>query len=139
VTHELPSKDIASNDLSTLTAFIEAMSEGMSEGMTRNIYETVGAAAQSVGNTVSQAEAGSLAQVFIEALKKMEFCVGSDGKVSLPAFHAAPEIVEKMKADIEAQGPEFQQEIEQIKQQKIASAIEAEQNRRQRYKEPKQQ
>jgi hypothetical protein len=132
--HTLPFASIASNDLTTLSAFIESLTEAMIGGISRSAYETVGAVADRVGNTVSGTEAGSPARAFLEALKKVEFGVGSDGRVTLPALHAHPDLAEKMLADLDAQGPEFRQEVERIKQQKTAAALEAERSRRQRYK-----
>jgi hypothetical protein len=122
------------NDTSALRDFVKSVSEQMSADMTKHIYATVSAAADSVGNVVSMAAAGSPANAFLEMLQKIEFGVNSTGEISPPAIHLSPDMWQKMFDDLNSQGPEFQAEVERIKREKSLAALQREGARRDKYR-----
>jgi hypothetical protein len=125
---------IVTNDVSVLPRFIDELASGLVKEMSTVIYSTVSRAAESVGNVVSRQEAGSDAAAFLEMIRRTEFGVDSEGRVTMPSFHGSPDEVERMTAALEAQGPEFHRELEELKQQKAAAALQRESERRARYK-----
>jgi hypothetical protein len=122
------------NDVVALRDFVKLVSEKMSADMTKHIYATVSAAADSVGNVVSMAAAGSPSNAFLEMLQKVEFGVNSKGKVSLPSIHLSPEAWQKMLDDMNSQGPEFREKVERIKHEKGLAALQREQARQDKYR-----
>jgi hypothetical protein len=127
-------ESIKSNNVAELARFLTQMAEAMSEQIASRIYQTVSEGADSVGNVVSAREEGSGAAAFLAMLKRIEFGVGSDGKVSLPSIHIAPGGAEKLLKELEAQGPEFRAEVELVKQQKAEAALSREHDRLSKYK-----
>jgi hypothetical protein len=122
------------NDLNAFRSFLDTMCQAMSGQMQSEIYSTVSEAADSVGNTVSGKEAGSLAAAFLEMLKKIEFGVDSNGQVTLPSIHVSPEMGRKMLEELNAQTPDFYQEVERIKLEKVTAALQKERERLARYR-----
>jgi hypothetical protein len=122
------------NDTSALRDFVKSVSEQMSADMRKNIFATVSAAADSTGNVVSMAAAGSPSNAFLEMLRKIEFGVNSTGEISLPAIHLSADMWKTMFDDLNAQGPEFRTEVERIKREKSQAALQREQARRDKYR-----
>lgn len=127
-------ESIAQNDLKVLVGFLTTLVQGMASAMTRDIFATVTDAAESAGNVVSQQEAGSPAEAFLEMLKKIEFGVNAQGEVTLPALHAPPGLGKKMLEYLNAQGPEFRAEVQRIKREKAQAALQRERERLGRYR-----
>jgi len=75
-------ESIVRNDLTALRDFVTTLPEAVSSAVQKDMYATVSAAADSVGNVVSQREAGSPAKAFLEMLKKIEFGVNARGEVT---------------------------------------------------------
>lgn len=122
--HELTIKfdDLIEHNLVAMkTALIEIVNTMHASIMTV-FYSNVKETAESVGNTLSLKDTGSNAIAFLEVLKKIEFGIGKDGKPSLPQIHASPEMVDAFLSDLRSQGPEFEQEVEQIVREKVAAA-----------------
>ena len=106
----------------------------MSGQFARSIYSVVGAAAERVGNVVSNKETGSTAQSFLAMLKKIEFGVDRDGNVSLPQVHVGPDMAEKMINELQSQPPEFGEEVERVKAQRSEQALQKEAERKAKFK-----
>ena len=126
--------DLVNNDLSILPKTIEDTVESFRDQFMRMIYSTVAETCDKSGNVVDARQTGSLAASFMELMEKIEVSVGPDGKVSMPEFHASPEMAHKMFADLQAQPPEFAQKFEQIKAAKVDAAFEREAARKKRFK-----
>jgi hypothetical protein len=130
----IPFEAVLKNDVAALPGFIKALAETIVSEMKKNIYATVSAASNRAGNVVSVSAAGSPAQAFLQMLHVIEFGVNAEGEVSLPAMHVSPEMGKKMLDDLNAQGPEFREEVEKIKREKTAEALRREQERLDRYR-----
>jgi hypothetical protein len=130
----VPFESVLRNDLTALPHYIGALAKTIVGEMKRNIYATVSAASERVGNIVSVQDAGSPAKAFLQVLRTVEFGVNSKGQVSLPAMHLSPEMQKMMLDDLSAQGPEFQAEVERIKKEKTAEALRREQERLDKYR-----
>jgi hypothetical protein len=134
VEHLINAEDIANFSLSVLLNFIEAMAQGLFTNMMQVLYARVNEAVESTGNVVSVAEAGSTAAAFLQMLRKLEFGVDKEGKVSLPQFHLDLEKATKLEAELKNQGRAFHLEAEVIKSEKIANALRREQQRLAKFK-----
>ncbi len=100
----------------------------------RHIYSVVGAAAEKVGNVVSNSETGSSAQSFLQMLKKIEFSVDREGNVSLPQMHVGPDMGKKLLEELSAQPPEFSEEVERVKAERTELALHKEAERKSKFK-----
>jgi hypothetical protein len=130
----VPFESVMKNDVAALTQFVSALVDTIVAGMKQNIYATVSAATDRTGNVVSVAAAGSPAKAFLQMLQTIEFGVNSKGEISLPAMHLSPEMGKKMLDDLNAQGPEFHEEVERIKREKGADALRRERERLDKYR-----
>ena len=134
VEHLIKAEDIANFKLSVLLNFIEAIAQGLFKNMMQVLYARVNEAVESTGNVVSAAEAGSTAAAFLEMLRKLEFGVDKEGKVSLPQIHLHPNNAAKFEEELKNQGRAFHLEAEVIKSEKIADALRREQQRLAKFK-----
>jgi hypothetical protein len=98
------------------------------------LYTTISASAEATGNVIDAKAAGSIAASFLEMLKKIELAVDRNGEVKMPEIHVAPALGRKMIAELEAQPPEFREQVERVKAEKMASAFEREKERKERFK-----
>jgi hypothetical protein len=126
--------DVITHNVSAMRRTFLQLGDAMHTSIMQMMYFTVSKAANAVGNTVSVKAAGSPAKAFLDMLQKIEFGVDRHGKPSLPQIHASPELVDAFLKDLQKEGPEFEIEVERIKQEKIAAALEREQERRSRFK-----
>ena len=122
------------NDLDAFRANLHSIVEQFTSQMSRRVYETVSEGATEVGNVVAAAESGSLAEAFVEMLNRIEFGVDEQGQVSIPAIHATPEHTDAMLEALHAQGSEFEKRVEDIKQKRVAEAIQREKERRAKFR-----
>jgi hypothetical protein len=129
-----PHQSILENDLSLITTSLRDAVESLSAQFARSIYGVVDAAAERVGNIVSDLETGSTAKSFLEMLKKIEFGVDRDGNVSLPSMHVGPGMAEKLLNELESQPPEFSEEVERIKAERTELALKKEAERKAKFK-----
>jgi hypothetical protein len=122
-------EDIVSHNLAVLPDFRQRIAESMFSQLMGSLYETVNRSTSKSGNVVDAKAHESLAHAFLAALRQIEFGVDEDGNVSMPEFHLGSEAYESMTASLEAQGPEFREEVERVKAEKIAKALERETER----------
>jgi hypothetical protein len=127
-------QSIVDNDLSLIETGLRNAVDSLSAQFARSIYSVVGAAAERVGNVVSDKETGSTARSFLEMLKKIEFGVDREGNVSLPAMHVGPEMAEKLMNELKSQPPEFSEEVERVKAERSELAIQKEAERKAKFK-----
>ena len=131
---EVKFEDIITGDLSLIEKSLLGVSEDMQRQFMQMMYATISDACDRVGNVVDGKQTGSIAASFVEMLRKIELTVSRDGQVHMPQIHVSPETGEKMLAELKAQPPEFEEEVERIKAEKIALAHQRERERRARYK-----
>jgi hypothetical protein len=131
---EIKGRDIIDGKIEILPTYIKDMTGRFLASVMTSLYSKIQESTDRTGNIVSAKEAGSLAQAFRAALEKVEFGVDADGNVSMPEFHVPPELADRLRQELEAQGPEFVQQIEEIKARKSQAALAEEAARRGRFK-----
>lgn len=122
-------EDVRDHRLGAIAEFQRTLVDGMQRQFFDSVFATIGRATERTGNTVSAPDHASLADAFLETIKKIQFGVDRYGNISMPEFHGGPDVARKMAASIEEKGPEFVEELERIKAQKIAEAFERERQR----------
>lgn len=110
------------------------LSDQMHQAMAGMVYKAIEEVTEKHENVVSRSDVGSNAEAFLEMIRKIEFGVDRNGHPSLPSIHASPEMANKLITELESQPPEFHEELERIKQQKIAEALQREEKRKARFK-----
>lgn len=128
-----PFAGIVEGDLTLIPRMINSIAAQMTAAQMRMLYDTLSKSCDENGQTVSAAELGNAA-AFLAMLRKIEFGVDRDGNVSMPQIHAAPGTAKAMMAELEAQPPEFQAEVERIKAEKSKEALERERLRLSRFR-----
>lgn len=121
--------DVVNHDL---TKFVEARNRlvaGLMAQFQASLYQTISQSTEKSGNTVVVGPGQSPAEAFLAALEMIEFGIDENGEVSLPQFHMGREGFEKTIADLEAQGPEFTERVEQVKAEKSELARQRESER----------
>lgn len=127
-------EELVALDLTLIPRFVEAMTGQFRRQFSEMMYSTVAEACDRSGNVVSAQNAGSFPAGFLEAMRRIEFSVGRDGTVSLPEIHLGSGTAQKMIAELEAQPPEYHAEMERLKAEKIAAALEREAVRKAKFK-----
>lgn len=131
----IPYKGLVDNDLSLIRRSLNEMGTSMDEQFAMAMYAMVGDAAASVGNVVDAKAMGSIADSFLEMLRKVEVGVDRDGTISMPQLHVHPDTWVKMEEELGRQPPEFGAEVERIQAEKAAIAFEREAERVGRFKQ----
>jgi hypothetical protein len=136
---------VRDNDVEVVDEFIEAMSEEMHKQFAQSLFDMVGRAAESVGNTVHverQNEArGIEPQTDVEMqeglrsmFQKMELGINRHGAVSYPSLFIHPSN-KRMIAFINApKDPAFEAEMEELNGRKELDAIAKEAARQSRFR-----
>lgn len=127
-------KSIVSNDIQALFKFISDFVEGFTSQIIAKMFATISDACDKSGNVVKQSDHASKAEAFLATLKKIEFSVNEDGLVELPQLHVPPDGAKALFDELNSQGEEFINEVERIKKEKTADAIEKEKVRLSKYK-----
>lgn len=130
----IPYDGLVDNDLSLISRSLNEIGASMDEQFVKAMYAMVGDAAESVGNVVDAKEMGSIAESFLEMLRKVEIGVDRDGTVSMPQLHVHPDTWPKVQDELGRQPPEFSAEVERIQAEKAAAAFEREAMRKARFK-----
>lgn len=130
---EISTKDIVEGDISAINRFAAELIDRFESGFAANMYSTVGRAAEEVGNSIS-AKDMSFPDAFLEMLRRIEFGVDRKGQVTRPQIHLHPEMAKEVIPLMDAQGPEFQQEVDRLTAEKEAAALQREAERRARFK-----
>lgn len=130
---EISTQDIVDGDLLAIQRFAAELVDKYDAEIARGFYAMAGRAAEEVGNAVSGSEMG-FPQSFLEMLRRIEFGVDRDGNVTPPEFHLHPDAAEKLIPILEAQGLEFQEEVDRLTAEKEAAALAREAERRSRFR-----
>jgi hypothetical protein len=133
LTTEIKFEDIL-NQRMDVSAYFNKIADHVHGMQMRLLYKVVGESTDKSGNIVSTKVEGSIANSFLAMLRKIEFGVDRNGNVSMPQIHAGKEMSEKMLQELQAQGAEFQAEVEKVKAEKTAQALEREAERLARFK-----
>ena len=126
-------KDVVSNNLQVINEINADFVEKMYGSMMKSMFRELDEVCENVGNVVNAKNFKSNSEAFLEMLRKIEFGVGRDGKPSLPSIHASPQMVDALLKELSSNGPEFNAEVERIKEQKIKAALEKERQRQARF------
>lgn len=118
-----PFNDVLNHDLTKLVASRQRLVDGLMAQFQASLYQTISQSTEKSGNTVVVSPGQTPAEAFLAALEMIEFGIDENGEVSLPQFHMGRESMEKTIADLEAQGPEFNERLEQVKVAKSELAI----------------
>lgn len=122
--------DLVGGDFKVVHRLIGRIVEQFNASMARMLYETLSEACEQSGQVVDARDT-PFPLAFLEGFKKIEFGVDRDGNVSMPEIHVGN--LEMIK-QLEAMPPEFQAEVERVKSEKIAKALEAEAERKRKFK-----
>lgn len=121
--------DVVNHDVAKFFHARSRLVEGLMAQFQASLYQTISQSTEKSGNTVAVGPGQSPAEVFLAALEMIEFGIDENGEVSLPQFHMGREGIEKIIADLEAQGPEFTERVEQVKAEKSELARQRESER----------
>lgn len=121
--------DVVNHELAKIVEARNRLVEGLMEQFQASLYQTISQSTEKSGNTVAVGPGHSPAKAFLAALEMIEFGIDENGEVSLPQFHMGREAIEKTIADLQAQGPEFTERIEQVKAEKSELARQRESER----------
>ncbi|WP_311272895.1 MULTISPECIES: hypothetical protein [unclassified Rhizobium] len=121
--------DVVNHDLAKFVEARNRLVEGLMRQFEASLYQTISQSTEKSGNTVALSAGQSLAEGFLAVLEKIEFGIDENGEVSFPQFHIGRESFKKTIADLEAQGPEFTNRVEQVKAEKSELARQRERER----------
>ena len=124
-----PFDDLINNDLAKFASARNQLVEGLTSQFQASFYQTLRQSTERSGNTVVAGPEMSPAEAFLAALEMVEFGIDENGEVSLPQFHMGGDAIRKTIADLETQGPEFKERVEQVKAEKTALALKRESER----------
>lgn len=122
-------EDIVAHKLAIIPEFRHNLSDTMERQFRQTMYQTIERSTNASGNVVDMNDQNSVAEAFLEVLRKIEFAVDANGNVSLPEIHLHPDTAKKLLASAEAQPPEFHAEVERVKAEKTQKALERERDR----------
>ncbi len=121
---------VLANDLTLISDFIHKTAGAFEQQLVDQILEET----TKIGMTVPVPQGGSLADAFLEMVRKSDVSVGSDGKVSTPNIYLFGEgYQEQLQREIAERGPEFQETIRQAQELKEREALQREEKRMARY------
>ncbi|RED38454.1 hypothetical protein BJ123_104207 [Rhodopseudomonas thermotolerans] len=121
--------DVLNHDLAKFVEARKCLVEGLMAQFQATLYQTISQSTEKSGNTVVVGPGQSPAEAFLAALEMIEFGVDEYGEVSLPQFHMGRVGIKKLIANLEAQGPEFSERVEQVKAEKSKLARQRESER----------
>lgn len=130
---EVSFSKLVDHDLSVIDQVLGQINEDLERQFAQQMYSTVSAAADAVGNTIDAKEAGSPREAFAKMLEKIQFSADKLGNVTLPTIHLAPETLRILQRSAADAPPEFHQRIEAIKAKKTEEALEREARRKARF------
>ena len=125
--------EIIENDISVIPIQIESVTEGMMRNLMQTMYQTINESTKKSGNTIDNRGKPFEANHFLEMLKKIEFGVDENGKVCFPEIHASPELAKTIAKELSSQGPEFENQINALVEEKIALALSKEKDRKSKF------
>ncbi|MBQ0799206.1 MAG: hypothetical protein KBT63_07945 [Porticoccaceae bacterium] len=130
---EISFQEIVDNDLGAFAKYRNLVVSRLMEEFMRSMYQTVSDSTEKTGNVVNAKGGGFKAEQYVEMLERIEFGVDRNGNVSFPEIHAGPELVEKMRQELSAQGPDFEKKVQEIIQRKSEAALVKEDGRKSKF------
>jgi hypothetical protein len=127
IEHVVKFEDVVAHRLEIIPLTIRSIVGGMQDQLMSQLYST-----EKSGNVVNAGQVGSNTLAFLEMLKKIEFGVDEEGRVTLPELHLAPG--NPLFEQLQKAGPEFEAEVDRVIQEKSAKALERERERISRFK-----
>lgn len=127
-------EDLLHHNLDAWAGGLIELSDAMQKSFMGMFIRTMDQVTERTGNAVNVIEAGSFPQAFLDVLRKIEFGVDRNGKVTLPTMMVHPDVADKQIAALEAQSQEFEEEVERIITEKSELALRSEAERRARFK-----
>jgi hypothetical protein len=121
--------DVVNHDLSKFVEARNRLVVGLMEQFQVSLYQTISQSTEKSGNTVAVGPGKSPAEAFLAALRMIEFGIDENGEVSLPQIHMGRDAFKKTVVDLEMQGPEFKERVEQVKAEKSELARQRERER----------
>lgn len=118
---EVPITQILDGNVDYLFNMMQQTAESMHATFAQMLYQTVGQAADRVGNVVEGTRKNS-AQLLYESLELLEFGIGPDGEPVLPGIHLGKDAFESFINDPELNDPAFKEKLEALKQRKMSDA-----------------
>jgi hypothetical protein len=127
--------DIINHETAILEKHIETMVEQLFGDLMKHLYQTVGEAAESTGNTIRREDhRGNIPAGFLAMLEKIEFGVDRYGSAQRPSIHVAPSTGEKFISALNDQPDEYHLRVETISVEKERKAIAREAERIARFR-----
>jgi hypothetical protein len=127
--------DVIDHEVSIIPSFVETMTEQMYGAIMTHLYQTVGDAAEAIGNTIGKEEhLGNIPQGFLAMLRKIEFGVDRYGHPQRPSLHVGPSQGEKLIKSLQSQSLEFHLEVEKVSLEKEKKATSREADRISRFR-----
>lgn len=127
-------QDVREHNLAALPSFTTDIVKQMHQSMQKMIYQTISDSCDKTGNSIIAKDYETTADAFLATLKKIEFGVDREGKVSLPEFHVGTGFFEAVKKEVESKGEDFKKEVDKVIQEKSEAALEREKQRIARFK-----
>lgn len=134
VVSQVKFEDLRLHNLDAWAGGLIELSDALQKSFMGMFIRTIDEVTERTGNTVNTTEIGSFPEAFLEMLRKIEFGVNRNGEVTMPTMLVHPDAADKQIAALEAQPPEFQEEVERIKAEKSELALLSEAERRARFK-----
>lgn len=123
--------DVVGGELGALPRYVEEMAQSFAQLQQRDFAQTAQAAAAQAGNIVS---AKTERELYLALLRKVEYGVGPDGKVTQPEFWGGGPGFRGKVEELLSTDAEFRAEVERLVAQKTAEALEREAIRKSRFK-----
>jgi hypothetical protein len=114
---------VRTHDPTVVPEFIQKLADSFEDRFMQELLKEMGTVAQESGNTVTIPKSGMTGEAFLEMVRRVEVHVGSDGKVSRPSLFLAPDMIEKIKYDLDQLGEEFKAKVEALWAEKEKEAL----------------
>jgi len=116
--------DVINHDTAIIERYIESMVEQLFADLMQHLYQTVGEAAESYGNTITRNEhKGDIPVGFLTMLQKIEFGVNRYGSAQRPSIHMAPGQGTKFIKALQAQPNDYHLKVETTSLEKEKRAV----------------
>ncbi|ANW04401.1 hypothetical protein LMTR13_33940 [Bradyrhizobium icense] len=127
--------DVINHETAIIERYIEGMVEQLYADLMKHLYQTVGEAAESHGNTITRNEHnGDISLGFLAMLQKIEFGVNQYGSAQRPSIHMAPGQGHKFIKALQAQPNDYHLKVEATSLEKEKSAVAREAERISRFR-----
>ncbi|WDM57701.1 hypothetical protein K4A76_14585 [Pseudomonas sp. NEEL19] len=126
-------EDIMEGRLDVIERMVEEISNCMADSYAKAFYQMLSDTCEESGNVID-GSTGSLGERMLKAIEQVTYSVDRDGQVSLPEFRMHPTLVKRLQSDPSLKDPVLLARAEQVKQLKIAQALEEEASRKSKFR-----